>query len=194
MSHSPENKECKYTKDGCYCKHKIDSKDDCLHGFCTCPQNCGECQFESGHALTCSKYVEEKWPKEEGQLLKNTPLFLENITSSTPKEEGWEHPKHHEAMSDYARAEKRQCCGDDHEGISCDMYWRDKYKGLEFEFAVRQEENDERLQKERERIWQEIERMKVLEVGFDECTLLWKQRINAKLSDIQQIIGITDEK
>lgn len=42
---------------------------------------------------------------------------------------------------------KVHCCEDseEHQGISCDMYWRGKYKALEIEFAHRQEQHEGKI-------------------------------------------------
>lgn len=119
-------------------------------------ENCPECQFESGHALTCSKYVEEKWPKEEllgcdiGSNDGNAYVYGRKEGDSvvitdvvhTPKEEGWE-KEFDELLGDYLA---------DFYATSLGMYTDDESRKLN-------KENDEALidfirsllQKERER-------------------------------------------
>ena len=97
------------------------------------PQNCKECQFEEGHALTCSKYVKKDW--------------------STPSKSSWGE-RFDVLLNEYAKWIEGTCMGEE-------PLIKDFVRQVETE-AYRQGLGDAELSVKMAKQWKEVGRQSIL--------------------------------
>lgn len=147
-----------------------------------CPQNCpfilkdeGVCIGGNGHRVG-THYCTCHTP--DTQETKQTPDFVYKQGEDVYKN------MQSEGMEDY-------CCGDmeEHKGEDCNIYWRELYKGLDLEFAHRQEKHEEEIARLRKELSARDEYWKAKETGkSSDCHEHENQAVEAKLRKVREEI------